>query len=184
MKAGQFLFRAIPLLIMLGFAVMLALSLGRPKYTKEHMLGKTVLAFDIPELNKPNAHFTPDAWKGKVAIVNIFATWCEPCKAEHDTLLELARVSKAPLLGIAWKDREDKVAEWLKVHGNPYQIVGFDAKGRVTVPFAMTGVPETFVFDKQGRIRYHYAASLTDDVITDDIAPLLEQLEKEDAPAQ
>jgi len=181
MTVRLLIIRAIPLLIMLTVAVSLLFGLmNKPTKPKGRMIGKPIAMFDIPELGKPGSHFSPKAWEGRVALINIFASWCESCQAEHGVLHALSQTGKLPIYGIAWKDKEQNIHQWLSAYGNPYKAVGFDNKGRTTLPFSMTGIPETFLVDKQGVVRFHYNAALTDDVITTEILPLAEELNRDE----
>jgi cytochrome c biogenesis protein CcmG/thiol:disulfide interchange protein DsbE len=119
-----------------------------------------------------------DAIDGHVALVNFFASWCVPCRAEHPLLLRLAEQEHVPVYGIAWKDKPEDAARYLKQLGDPYRRVGFDENGRVGIDFGITGVPETFVIDKSGHVRRHYDAPLSPEQLRDDLLPLLRELSR------
>ncbi|OYV48010.1 MAG: hypothetical protein B7X10_03725, partial [Burkholderiales bacterium 21-58-4] len=118
------------------------------------MVGLRIAPFTLPGLG--GGHFSPQLWKGKVALLNVFASWCVPCASEQPALVRLAQTGKILIYGLAWKDQPQKVAEYLRKNGNPYRSVGLDAYGQTTIPLALTGVPETFVIDKTGRVYYQY----------------------------
>jgi cytochrome c biogenesis protein CcmG/thiol:disulfide interchange protein DsbE len=170
--------QTLPLLALIFLAMSMGMSLfkGHSAKSRQAMLGQRIGAFDIPVLNNPSMHFSPKDWEGKIVIINIFASWCTPCKAEHEKIMELSKSISVPVYGIDWRDKEPKATAWLQGHGNPYKLVGFDATGATTLPFGMTGVPETYVIDKEGVVRYHYAAALTEAMVKDDIIPLVEKL--------
>ena len=169
--------RIVPLVVMLLLCLSLGLNLFKgPSKPKDRMVGHGIESFDIPEMGKPNARFSPKSWEGKVVIVNIFASWCEPCKLEQPVLMGLSKQAKIPLYGISWKDKPANTMKFLARDGNPYTLVAVDENGDVTLPFSMTGVPETFVIGKDGMVRYHTSAALTDEMVTRDILPLVEIL--------
>ena len=162
-------------LFMLSMALTMSLS-GEFGKHKPLMLGQPVKNFVIPELGHPFRDFSPKTWEGKIAIINIFASWCEPCQAEHELLLKLSKTIKTPIYGIAWKDKQESITHFLEKHGNPYTLVGYDNEGKTTLPFAMTGVPETYIVDPKGLVVFHHSSALTEDDINGEILPLLKHL--------
>jgi cytochrome c biogenesis protein CcmG/thiol:disulfide interchange protein DsbE len=114
---------------------------------------------------------------GKPVLVNFFASWCLPCKAEHATLAGLA-ASGVPLYGIAYKDKPENAQRFLTDLGDPYQKIGLDLDGRTAIDFGVYGVPETYILDRDGRIRFRYAGALTDAVLKTEILPRLAALER------
>ncbi len=166
-----------PLFFLFMLSVALAINLsGEFAKHKTLMLGQPVKNFVITELGKPFKEFSPKVWEGKIAVINIFASWCEPCQAEHEILIKLSKTIKVPIYGIAWKDKEENITRFLDAHGNPYTLVGYDHEGKTTLPFAMTGVPETYIVDPKGLIVFHHSSTLTEDDITDEILPILKHL--------
>ena len=119
-----------------------------------------------------------DALRGQVVLVNFFASWCLPCRAEHPLLMRLAEQEHVPVYGIAWKDKSENTARFVAQLGNPYSRIGIDENGRVGIDFGITGVPETFVIDKAGHVRRHYSAPLTAEQLRDDLLPLLQKLNR------
>ena len=117
-----------------------------------------------------------DLSEGQVTLVNVFASWCQGCRVEHPTLMRLAREKTVPLYGINWKDKPGDGARWLKAHQSPYSRVGDDGSGRLGIDLGVTGVPETFVVDKTGRIRYRHAGPVTEEVWQEVFVPLLAEL--------
>lgn len=126
-------------------------------------------AFALPLLGQQDGRFGPESWQGKTVVLNVFASWCEPCAAEHPVLLRLAERGRITLLGLAWKDKPENVQAWLEKRGNPFSAVGLDEKGESTVALGLSGVPETFVIH-DGRVVYNYKSALTDDMIDEIIA--------------
>ena len=115
--------------------------------------------------------------KGRVSLVNVFASWCAPCRVEHPVLNALSRSNRVPIYGINYKDRPEAARSWLAELGNPYIRIGAD-DGRVGIEWGVYGVPETFVVDREGRIRYKHVGPLTRDDIERKILPLIAKLEK------
>lgn len=115
---------------------------------------------------------------GKVVLVNFFASWCVPCRAEQPLLLRLSEELSVPLYGIDYKDKSGDAAQFLEDLGNPYGRIGFDQDGRVGIDFGVYGVPETFVIDKSGRIRLRYPGPLTPEEIQQEIKPLIDTLNR------
>ena len=141
------------------------------------MLDKPTPTFDlaaVPGLAVPGLA-TADLAGGEVAMVNFFASWCVPCRAEHAYLSALAEETAVPLYGINHRDKPEDAAAWLAELGNPYQRIGADP-GRAAVEWGVTGVPETFIVDGAGRIRWHHRGPLVPEVIERDVKPLLEAL--------
>lgn len=138
-------------------------------------------------INKPAPQFTLagfpgdaglklDSLKGRVALVNFFASWCEPCRDEHAVLMRLVADTKTPLYGIAYKDKPADAQRFLKEFGDPYRSVGLDESGRTAIDFGVYGVPETYVIDREGRIRLRHVGPLTERDITRQLLPLLKEL--------
>lgn len=115
---------------------------------------------------------------GKVVILNFFASWCAPCRAEHPLLMDLAKTGKTLLVGIAFQDKPADSAAFLAELGNPFANLGADEAGRTGIAFGISGVPETFIIDAKGIIRYRLAQPLTPDRLRQDILPLLEELSR------
>lgn len=168
--------RLIPLFVMLLLAG--ALAAGLFTKDKEDNIdklneGKNFSDFSIPSLTKDNK-ITAGDFIGQVAVVNVFASWCVPCAVEHDSLLKLAQ--RVNIYGIAWKDKPETVLAYLQRKGNPFYKVGVDVEGKTTVPMYLTGVPETFILDKQGKIVFHYKSVLSEDIINNTMLPIIERL--------
>ncbi|NBB71207.1 MAG: DsbE family thiol:disulfide interchange protein [Alphaproteobacteria bacterium] len=113
---------------------------------------------------------------GEVALVNVFASWCAPCRVEHPVLTRLAEARGIPLYGINYKDAPADAVAWLAELGNPYRRIGVDPEGRTGIELGLTGVPETYVVDADGRIRYRHAGPLTPRDVDDTLLPLIEEI--------
>ncbi|MFO0389230.1 MAG: redoxin family protein [Alphaproteobacteria bacterium] len=183
-KNPQF-FRVLPLLALLLLVLLLASGLfdnsdDEPK--KSRVVGLNVGDFTIPTLDG-KATISPQHWSGKVVVVNIFASWCEPCVIEHPVLMRLAKTGKVEIVGVAWKDKPENTAGFLKKYGVPFHQIGTDTSGDTTFAFALTGVPETYIIDKEGKIAYNYKAPITDEIVDTIILPMVDYLKKANAPA-
>jgi cytochrome c biogenesis protein CcmG, thiol:disulfide interchange protein DsbE len=117
------------------------------------------------------------ALSGTVTLVNFFASWCVPCRVEAPLLAGLAEELKVPLYGIAYKDKPQDTADYLKQLGDPYQRIGLDQSGRVGIDFGVYGVPETYVVDKTGRIRLRFVGPLTAAALANQLKPLVTKLD-------
>lgn len=117
-----------------------------------------------------------DALKGRVVLVNFFASWCEPCRDEHPVLMRLAKDSDIALYGIDYKDKPEDAQRFLQKLGDPYRSIGLDTSGRTAIDFGVYGVPETYVIDQQGRIRLRHVGPLSPTDIAQELLPLLKEL--------
>ncbi|HEX6020083.1 MAG TPA: DsbE family thiol:disulfide interchange protein, partial [Burkholderiaceae bacterium] len=117
-----------------------------------------------------------DSMIGKVWVLNVWASWCAPCRDEHPLVVAFARSKLAPVVGLNYKDARADAQAWLKELGNPYDVSLSDLEGRVGIDFGVYGVPETFVIDKKGVIRFKHIGPLTPEVLSARIAPLLKEL--------
>jgi cytochrome c biogenesis protein CcmG, thiol:disulfide interchange protein DsbE len=142
------------------------------------LIGKPVPAFALAGLDGA-AGASSERLKGQVTLVNFFASWCTPCRAEHPTLMRLAASQKAVLVGVAYKDDPAASKKFLAELGNPFAQVGVDRAGSTGIEFGLTGVPETFVVDAKGIVRYRQVGPLTERVVADAILPLLAKLKSE-----
>ena len=116
--------------------------------------------------------------RGQVWLLNVWASWCESCRIEHPLLVELARQKIVPIVGLDYKDKDDLGKAWLADRGNPYMASVVDADGRVGIDWGVYGVPETFVVDKNGVIRYKQIGPLTVEALQQKIIPLVRELQK------
>ena len=159
----------------LGFALT-----NDPKKMPSTLIDRPVPKFELAALDPATGgSLASSDLDGKVALLNVFASWCQGCRVEHPTLLRLARAGAVPLYGIDWKDKPGDGLKWLKEHANPYLKTGDDPSGRLGIDMGVTGVPETFVVDRTGRIRYRHAGPITEDVWHETFEPLLASLRTE-----
>lgn len=173
MKA-KFLIPLFLFVILVGF---LAVGLNRdPHEVPSPLIGKSAPTFELPQLADPKNTFSPDSMKGKTWILNVWASWCVACREEHPVLVELGKLKVAPLIGLDYKDKRDDAMAMLTRQGNPYLLSAFDANGRVGIDYGVYGVPETYVIDKAGVIRFKHIGPITMELLNQKIIPLLTEL--------
>lgn len=164
----------LPLAVFLGLAVMLGLGLQRdPRALESALLDQPVPIFDLPLLDDQGARLTPQTLRGKVWLLNVWASWCAPCRQELPILVEMSRKDQIAIYGLNYKDQSSKAQALLRVAGNPYVASAVDADGRVGMDFGIHAVPETFVIDAQGRVRYRHLGPVTQQVWEDKIMPVV-----------
>jgi cytochrome c biogenesis protein CcmG/thiol:disulfide interchange protein DsbE len=147
-----------------------------PREVPSPLIGKPAPAFELPRLDAPDRMFSQKEMLGKVWIMNVWASWCPPCLVEHPVITELAKSGIAPVVGMNYKDRREDALPWLKKNGDPYQLSVFDAAGRIGIDYGVYGVPETYVIDKRGVIRFKHIGPLTAEVARDRLRPMLKEL--------
>ncbi|MES2586085.1 MAG: DsbE family thiol:disulfide interchange protein [Pseudomonadota bacterium] len=167
----------IPLLLFVVLVGFLAVGLNRdPHEVPSPLIGKQAPAFELPQLADPQKTFSPESMKGKAWILNVWASWCVACREEHPVLVELGKLQVAPIIGLDYKDKRDDAMAMLTRQGNPYSLSAFDANGRVGIDYGVYGVPETYVIDKAGVIRFKHIGPITMELLNQKIIPLLGEL--------
>ena len=168
----------VPLAVFLLLAVFLAIGLTRdPREVPSPFIGKPAPGFALAELREAGRTFKPEDMKGKVWLLNVWASWCVSCRVEHPLLVDMSRKGLVPIVGLNYKDKRDEGLQWLTRHGDPYMLSAFDVEGRVGIDYGVYGVPETFVIDKQGVIRYKQIGPITPEAMEKTILPLIRKLE-------
>ena len=168
----------IPLGAFLALAIVLAVGLKRdPREVPSPLIDKPAPKFALARLDDAAKTVRLDDLKGKVFILNVWASWCVACREEHPLLVEFSKRGLVPLYGLNYKDKRPDGQGWLARFGNPYNASLFDDDGRVGIDFGVYGVPETFVIDQNGVIRMKHIGPLTPDVIATKIEPLLKKLD-------
>ncbi len=164
--------RVFPLLALALLCSLFAYRLTSPLPSpRAALIGKHFPEFSTTQLH--GGILSQTSLKGHVTVVNVFASWCVPCLAEHPELLELQRVFPDVLIiGIAWKDTPVAVSTFLERHGSPYAAVGMDTRGLLTAPLGITGVPETYVLDMEGVVREKFATPITAAMLAQVLVPL------------
>lgn len=165
-----------PLLVFLGLVLVLALGLRRdPRALPSALLDRPVPAFELPVLGDGAGRLSANQLRGQVWVLNVWASWCEPCRAELPALARLAGRDGVSLYGLNYKDKPEQAQALLRVLGNPYRASAVDADGRVGMDFGVQGVPETFVIDARGRVRWRHTGPITDEIWTQRLLPALKE---------
>ncbi|MFM2030295.1 MAG: hypothetical protein RL517_1488 [Pseudomonadota bacterium] len=167
----------IPLLLFVILVGFLAIGLNRdPHEVPSPLIGKVAPAFELPQLADPKKTFSPESMKGQPWILNVWASWCVACREEHPVLVEMGKLQLAPIIGLDYKDKREDAMAMLASQGNPYVLSAFDASGRVGIDYGVYGVPETYVIDKAGVIRFKHIGPITMDLLNKKIIPLMGEL--------
>lgn len=172
----------IPLLIFAGLAALFFIQLSRgggSNVVPSALIGAPVPAVELPALEGLTQAgvqipgLSPEQLKGQVSIVNIWASWCAPCRAEHPILVELSQDNQFQLIGINYKDKPSNALRFLGSLGNPYDIVGVDENGRSSIEWGVYGVPETFIVDVDGKIAHKHVGPLSPEAMETTFMPAL-----------
>ncbi len=169
-----------PLFLFVILAVFLAIGLKlNPKEIPSPLIGRPVPDFSLPLLHLPEKKLGSSNLKGRVWLLNVWASWCVSCRAEHPLLNQLAKKETVTIIGLNYKDDPDNAKRWLKMLGNPYNASVMDQDGRIGIDFGVYGVPETFVIDKKGIIRHKHTGPLTMDDISGSLGDMIKGLQNE-----
>jgi cytochrome c biogenesis protein CcmG/thiol:disulfide interchange protein DsbE len=177
MMRGRRLLYLIPALVFVVVGIGLAVGLTRdPSTLPSALIDKPVPTFRLPTIaEREGDGLSSDDLQGHVSLVNVFASWCAPCRVEHPLLLRLAEEG-VTIYGLNYKDPADKAAAWLAELGDPYTRIGADEDGRVGIEWGVYGVPETFVIDANGRIRHKHVGPIQARDVEETLLPLIEEL--------
>ena len=172
----------IPLVLFLVLVVFLAIGLSRdPREVPSPLINKAAPTFRLPQLNDPSKTFSAEDMRGKVWVLNVWASWCVSCRDEHPLLLEYAKSGAVPIYGLNWKDRREDALAWLNDLGDPYVVNAADLDGRVAIDYGVYGAPETYLIDQNGIIRHKHVGPITRDVWKDKFMRIVQQLNREGA---
>jgi cytochrome c biogenesis protein CcmG/thiol:disulfide interchange protein DsbE len=149
-----------------------------PHEVPSPLIGKPAPAFELAQLGEPQLKFSPAEMRGRVWLLNVWASWCVSCREEHPVLVALSKTGAVPLYGLNYKDQRQDGLRWLSQFGDPYLLSAFDGDGRVGIDYGVYGVPETYVIDKAGIIRYKQIGPVTQEALDKKILPLVKELEK------
>jgi len=169
----------IPLVVFVVLAGFLFVGLWRdPREVPSPLIGKPAPQFSLAQLENPTTKLGTTDMKGQVWLFNVWASWCVSCREEHPLLVELGKAKIVPIVGLNYKDEPAAGKRWLAENGDPYTTSVMDRDGRVGIDFGVYGVPETFVIDKTGTIRYKQIGPITTDALEKKILPLVRELQK------
>jgi cytochrome c biogenesis protein CcmG/thiol:disulfide interchange protein DsbE len=170
----------LPVLLFLAAAAAFAVALlgdRRPDSIPSVLLDRPAPGLSLPQLAGSGVPgLEPAMLQGQVTLVNLWASWCLPCQVEHPLLMQLARRDDLRVVGIDWKDKATDAAAFLAQHGNPFAAVGFDESGRAGIEWGISGVPETFLVDRAGIVRFRWVGPLDPVTLEETLVPLVEEL--------
>ena len=149
-----------------------------PREVPSPLVDKPAPSFSLAKLHQPGERLSNADMRGQVWLLNVWASWCVSCRVEHPLLVALAKADVVPVIGLAYKDKPEDGLAWLASNGDPYRMSIVDRDGRVGIDFGVYGVPETFVIDKSGIIRYKQIGPLTADALDKTILPLVRELQR------
>ena len=173
--------RWLPIVLFAALGVLLAYGLTRsdPEALPSQMIDRPVPEFSLPQLHAPALTVTQDDLRGEVALLNVFGSWCVACVVEHPVLMEAGE--EVRLVGVNWRDTRPKAKAWLARYEDPYDLIVFDENSRLAIELGVSGAPETFVVDAQGRIRYKHTGPISEDDWARTLRPLVQRLRAEGA---
>lgn len=169
----------IPLAIFAVLVGFLAIGLAHdPREVPSPLINKPAPSFQLSQLHDPTKNFSAQEMRGKVWLLNVWASWCVSCREEHPVLLELSRSEALPVYGLNYKDKRNDALSWLNEFRDPYVLSATDTEGRVGIDYGVYGVPETYLIDRDGIIRFKQIGPVTREVLQNKILPLSRDLNK------
>jgi len=170
----------IPLGLFLVLVLLLAIGLRRdPNELPSVLINKAAPTFRLPQLDDPSKTFSADDMRGKVWLLNVWASWCIGCREEHEWLLEYSRSGAVPIYGLNYKDKHEDAVAWLEELGDPYVLSAVDLDGRVAIDYGVYGAPETYLIDQSGTIRFKQVGPLSPDVWSKKVLPMVQELNRQ-----
>ena len=167
----------LPLVIFIILVLFLGVGLKlKPGEVPSPLIGKTAPAFRLAQLHDASKTIGPEDLRGQVWLLNVWASWCVTCRQEHPLLVEMKRQNLVPIYGLNYKDKREDGLAWLKQFGDPYVLAAYDIEGRAGIDWGVYGVPETFLIDKAGIIRYKVIGAITPEIVQDKLIPLIKEL--------
>ena len=170
----------IPLGLFLVLVLLLAIGLRRdPNELPSVLINKAAPTFRLPQLKEPDKTFSAEDMRGKVWLLNVWASWCIGCREEHEWLLEYSRSGVVPIYGLNYKDKQEDATAWLEELGDPYVLSAVDFDGRVAIDYGVYGAPETYLIDQNGTIRFKQVGPLSRDVWSQKVLPMVQELNRQ-----
>ncbi len=169
----------LPLLVFAGLVVFFVLGLQRdPSLVPSPLIDKPLPEFSLPLLQQPDHNMAAADLGGEVTLLNVWASWCVACRYEHPLLMKMAQRDTVRIIGLDYKDTRPEALRWLERHGDPYDASLFDEDGRVGIDLGVYGVPETYVLDRNGVIRYKHVGPITEEILNETLNPILQRLRR------
>jgi len=170
----------IPLGLFVVLVIFLAIGLTRdPSELPSALLNKPAPIFRLPQLKEPEKTFSAEDMRGKVWMLNVWASWCVACRDEHPLLFDYQKSGAVPIYGLNYKDRREDALGWLGELGDPYLLSAVDLDGRVAIDYGVYGAPESYIIDKSGTIRLKHVGPVTPEVWSKKILPLVQELNRQ-----
>jgi cytochrome c biogenesis protein CcmG/thiol:disulfide interchange protein DsbE len=171
---------SMPLVLFILLVILLAVGLKLdPREVPSPYIDKPAPEFKLSKLYYPTNTISPDDMKGQVWLLNVWASWCGACRAEHQVINRFVKQHHITIVGLNYKDDSMLAKQWLENLGNPYTAIAIDYDGRTGIDWGVYGVPETFVIDKNGIIRYKNIGPVNQQVIDETLMPLIDRLQQE-----
>jgi cytochrome c biogenesis protein CcmG, thiol:disulfide interchange protein DsbE len=164
----------LPGAVFIGLVVLFAAGLSPTRdihALPSPLIGKQAPAFELTDVLDAKRMVRSDELKGQIYVLNVWATWCVPCREEHEALLAIAQKHTVPIIGLNWKDNRDRSKQWLQQLGNPYQAVAFDPDGRVAIDWGVYGAPETYLVNRQGQVIFKFISPMTQEIWDQEFLP-------------
>ncbi len=170
---------AIPLGVFVVLVAFLAIGLGHdPRTVPSPLINKPAPDFQLVQLHDSSKTFSAAEMRGKVWLLNVWASWCISCRHEHPVLLALSRSGEVPIYGLNYKDKREDALRWLQEFRDPYVLSAVDSDGRVGIDYGVYGVPETYLIDRDGIIRFKQIGPVTDEILSTKILPMVRELNR------
>lgn len=162
--------------ILVGF-LYIGLDLD-PKKLPSPLIGKEFPNLEVEDFYNGTRYYTSDKTQDKISLVNVWASWCVTCRAEHEMLNEIAKTNKVQMIGVNYKDTKNAANRYLDILHNPYDIIIFDPLGSLGLELGVYATPETFIVDQKGLIRYKRIGQMTKKIWNEEVIPIINQLNK------
>jgi len=170
-----------PLLIFIVLVVFLGIGLTlNPREIPSPLIDKPMPVFSLPQLKESDKTLSSNDLLNEVSLLNVWASWCVACRSEHPVLLDLSRTGVINIYGLNYKDKREEALRWLDYYGDPYTKNVHDLDGKLGIDFGVYGVPETFVIDQKGIIRYKHIGPITENILKNKLLPIVKQLKAVD----
>jgi cytochrome c biogenesis protein CcmG/thiol:disulfide interchange protein DsbE len=171
--------KLIPLAAFIVLVAFLAIGLSRdPREVPSPLVNRAAPAFQLPQLHEPTKTFSAADMRGKVWLLNVWASWCITCRDEHPWLLEYAQSGAVPIYGLNYKDKREDALGWLSELGDPYVLSVADTDGRVGIDYGVYGAPETYLIDRNGVVRFKQVGPVTPEIWQNKVLPLVKDLNR------